>query len=75
MHLVDEPSTTSLERLKTEGKFLHRIYQAELARDPKSYANGSSRSNLMALLHTVKQVYGQAVALHIDAALDHPQKA
>ena len=69
MPLVDEPRTMSLDRLKTEGKFLLRVYEAELAKNPTSYATRSSRSNLMAVQHTVRQVYGQTVALAIEVSL------
>jgi len=36
---------------------LLRLYQAELASDPTSCATESSRSNLMALRHTIAQMY------------------
>jgi hypothetical protein len=36
--------------------------KAELAKDPASRATESSRSNLIALWHTIRQIYGKAVA-------------
>ena len=38
------------------------MYQAELAKDPASRATESSRSNVIALWHTIRQIYGKAVA-------------
>jgi hypothetical protein len=53
----------SIQRLGQQSRFLLRIHQAELAKDPSSRATESSRSNLMAVRHTVKQMYGEAVAV------------
>ena len=33
-----------------------------LSKDPTSHATASSRSNMMAVQHTVEQIYGEAVA-------------
>jgi hypothetical protein len=38
------------------------MHQAELAKDPTSHATASSRSNVMAVQHTVEQIYGEAMA-------------
>lgn len=62
MHLVEELDSGSIKRLGKQVRFLLRIHQAELAKDPTSQATESSRSNLMAVQHTVKQFYGGAVA-------------
>jgi len=43
----------TVERLKKQGALLLRLYQAEFASDPTSRATESSRSNLMALRHTI----------------------
>jgi hypothetical protein len=51
---------SGIERLGKQGKLLLRIYQAELAKDPSSQATESSRSNVIALRHTVQQIYGDA---------------
>jgi hypothetical protein len=62
MHLVEELDSGSIKRLGKQVRLLLRIHQAELAKDPTSHATESSRSNLMAVQHTVKQMYGGAVA-------------
>jgi hypothetical protein len=48
----------TIERLKKQSALLQRLYQAEFASDPTSSATESSRSNLMALRHTIAQMYG-----------------
>lgn len=45
-----------------QGQFLLRVYQAEFDQGPNSNATESSRSNMIALQHTVRQMYGEAVA-------------
>jgi hypothetical protein len=45
-----------------QSEFLLSTYQAELARDPASCGTESSRSNMIALWHTIRQIYGKAVA-------------
>jgi hypothetical protein len=62
MQLVEELESRTIKRLKEQGEFLLRIYQAEFIKDPSSRATESSRSNVIALRHTVKQMYGEAVA-------------
>jgi hypothetical protein len=62
MQLVEELDSTTIERLAKQGEFLLRIYQAELAKDFSSRSTESSRSNLIALRHTVKQIYGDEAA-------------
>ena len=62
MHLMEELDSETVKRLCEQGRFLLRIHQAELAKDPASHATESSRSNLMAVQHTVEQMYGEAVA-------------
>ena len=47
-----------MERLKKQSALLLRLYLAELAKDPTSLATASSRSNLMALGHTIAQMHG-----------------
>ena len=42
-------------------EFLLRIYRAESAKDPTSRATEASRSNVIAMQHTVRQMYGEAV--------------
>jgi hypothetical protein len=62
MHLSEAIESETLKRLRKQGGFLLRTYQAELAKAPTSHATESSRSNLMALQHTIEQMYGEAVA-------------
>jgi hypothetical protein len=49
-----------MERVGKQTALLLRLHQAELAKDPTSSAAASSRSNLMALRHTIAQMYGDA---------------
>jgi hypothetical protein len=62
MQLIEELDSGAIERLRKQGGFLLRIYQAEIAKDPTSRATESSRSNVIAMQHTVRQMYGEAVA-------------
>lgn len=50
------------KRLGAQRGFLLSTYHAELAKDPSSRATESSRSNVIALWHTIRQIYGKAVA-------------
>jgi hypothetical protein len=52
----------TMERVGKQTGLLLRLYQAELAKDPTSRATESSRSNLIALRHTIGQMYGDAEA-------------
>jgi hypothetical protein len=49
-----------MERMGKQSALLLRLYLAELAKDPTSLATASSRSNLMALRHTMAQMHGDA---------------
>ena len=51
-----------IERLRKQVEFLLRVYQAEFDQDPTSHATESSRSNVIAMRHTVRQMYGETVA-------------
>jgi hypothetical protein len=51
-----------MRRLKKQDEFLRRVYEKELSKDPASSAAESSRSNMIALWHTIRQLYGKAVA-------------
>ena len=62
MQLVEQLDSVTIERLRKQGEFLLRIYRAEFAKDPTSRATESSRSNVIAMQHTVRQMYGEAVA-------------
>ena len=61
MQLVEQLDSVTIERLRRQGDFLLRIYRAEFAKDPISRATESSRSNVIAMQHTVRQMYGEAV--------------
>jgi hypothetical protein len=52
----------TMERLNVQSELLLRIYQAELAKDPSSRATESSRSNMIALRHSIDQIYGEAAS-------------
>jgi hypothetical protein len=71
MTSVQEPNSVTIERLRKQGGFLLRMYWAELAKDPASREAESSRSNLIAMQHTAKQMYGDAVARDV-ASLGTP---
>jgi hypothetical protein len=62
MRHLEELDSKTIERLGKQHGFLLMRHETELAKDSTSEATGSSRSNLMALQHTIKQIYGTAVA-------------
>jgi hypothetical protein len=62
MHCLKELDAITINRLGKQRGFLLMRHEAELAKDPTSAATGSSRSNLMAVQHTIKQIYGTAAA-------------
>jgi hypothetical protein len=62
MRPVEELDSKTIERLGKQSGFLLMKHEVELDKDPTSEATGSSRSNLMAVQHTIKQIYGTAVA-------------
>ena len=62
MDSLENLDSGTIERLGKQGGFLLSTYHAELAKDPASHATESSRSNVIALWHTIKQIYGNAVA-------------
>ena len=62
-------SPGTIERLEEQSALLQRIYQAEFAKDPTSPANESSRSNMIALRHSINQIYGEAAASDVADAL------
>ena len=51
------------ERLEEQSGLLLRIYEEEFAKDPASQATRNSRSNMIALRHSINQVYGEAVGI------------
>ena len=62
MDYLEELDLGTIKFLGQQGGFLLAMYHEELAKDPASRATGSSRSNVIALWHTIKQIYGKAVA-------------
>lgn len=62
MQLVEELGSALIKHLEKQFRFLLTVHQAELDKDSTSHATESSRSNLMAVQHTVRQLYGEAVA-------------
>ena len=54
MQLEEQLDSGTLERLEEQSRLLQRIYQADLAKSPTSRAAGSSRSNMIALRHTIE---------------------
>ena len=65
MDSLEELDSRTIERLGKQGGFLLSTYHAELAKNPASRATESSRSNVIALWHTIKQTYGKGVALDV----------
>jgi hypothetical protein len=62
MQVTEQLNSVTIERLRKQDEFLLRIYRAEFAKNPTSLATESSRSNVIAVQHTVRQMYGEAVA-------------
>ena len=60
----------TIERLEEQSGLLLRIYQAEVAKDPTSPATESSRSNMIALRHSINQIYGAVAALDVANSID-----
>ena len=58
-----------IKRFGEQSELLLRTYHAEFAKDPTSRATESSRS-LIALRHTIKQIYGEAAALAVANPFD-----
>jgi len=65
MHLIEELDIRSITRLGKQYRLLLRMHNGNLSKDPLSHATESSRSNLMAAQHTVKEMYGEDVARDI----------
>ena len=54
------------ERLEEQSGLLLRIYEAEFAKDPASCATANSRSHMIALRHSINQIYGDAAAIPLE---------
>jgi hypothetical protein len=60
MQSEEQLDSGTMERVEKQSGLLLRLYEAEIAKDPASRATESSRSNLIALRHTIGQMYGKA---------------
>jgi len=56
----------TMERLEKQSGLLLRIYEAEFSKDPASRATAYSRSNMIALRHSIRQIYGEAAAIPLE---------
>ena len=65
MPVAEQLDSVLSERLRKQKEFLLRNYRAELAKEPTSRATESWRSHLIAMQHTVRQIYGEVVALDV----------
>jgi hypothetical protein len=57
--LEEQLDPRTLERLEKQSHLLQRMYEAECAKSPTSLAAGLSRSNMIALRHTIELMYGE----------------
>ncbi len=69
MQLEAHINAETIERLEEQSELLLRNYQAEFAKDPTSQATESSRSNMIALRHSINQIYGETAALEVANAV------
>ena len=69
MPVAEQLDSVTIERLRKQGEFLLRIYRAEFAKGPTSRATESSRSNVIAMQHTVRQMYGEVIAQDVAMPL------
>jgi hypothetical protein len=70
MHSEAQLNPETVERLEEQSRLLLRTYELEMAKDPASRATESARSNLIALRHTINQIYGQSAALDATEGLE-----
>lgn len=63
-----ELNLESLERPEEQSALLLRTYRLQLSKDPASRATASSRSNLIALLHSITQIYGEDAVIEVKRA-------
>ncbi len=69
MHVEAHLDAETIERLEEQSGLLLRMYQAEFAKDPTSPATETTRSNMIALRHSINQIYGAAAALDVANAI------
>jgi hypothetical protein len=60
MQLLEHLGELTIVRLEKQGELLLKLYLAERAKDPSSRATESSRSNVIALRHTITQMYNES---------------
>jgi hypothetical protein len=60
MQLLERLGARTIVRVEDQTKLLLKVYLAERAKDPSSQATKSSRSNMIALRHTITQMYGES---------------
>jgi hypothetical protein len=70
MQRVSTLNHATIERLAKQIEFLLKTYEEDLANDPRSRATGLSRSNLIAVEHTIEEVYRAPVARDSANVLD-----
>jgi hypothetical protein len=51
------------------------MYQAECAKDPTSLATESSRSNMIALRQSIRQIYGAGTGIDVANVVGSPSDA
>jgi hypothetical protein len=69
VHSEAQLNPATIERLEEQSGFLLRTYKLESAKDPTSRATEAARSNLIALRHTINQIYGESAATDVADAL------
>lgn len=68
LHSQAQLKPETIERLEEQNGLLLRTYELELGKNPVSRATKSARSNLIALRHTINQIYGESAALLLFGA-------
>jgi hypothetical protein len=69
VHSEAQLNPATIERLEEQSGLLLRTYKLESAKDPTSRATEAARSNLIALRHTINQIYGESAATDVADAL------
>lgn len=69
MHGGAQLNPEIMDRLEEQSGLLLRTYQAEVAKDRTSRATESARSNLIALKHSISQIYGESAVVDVASAL------
>jgi hypothetical protein len=60
MQLLEHLGPRTIVRVEKQGELLLKVYLAERSKDPSSRATESSRSNVIALRHTIIQMYQES---------------